>query len=315
MQLLEKEISLLETYRNILLSLYPELKEMTENLPKYNPEYYAIASIPAQVIQYLCEKDSQRIVQSIQAYIRFCDTFKQKQIEFIRNQSYAYQDFEQVNKEVYQNQNYMAQTYYPALLFSYLFSSNYFEILRVFCQYFIPLTQTKQGKSCEIGIGHGLLSALLLSRNSNLQGVGIDISPVAQQVSARVSKFFGLTPIPVCIEDATHQITQKNNQVMICAEVLEHLPQPQQLLENIYAALAENGLLFLTASINMESVDHLYWFENDMQVQEMVEKTSFKIVQKNIAFLTSQDYRNNPSLQNRLMKRKNPCTVIFILTK
>lgn len=306
---------LIQEYRNILLSLYPEVKEITENIPKYNPEYYDIAGIPAELIYHLCKKDIQQITQAIQGYIRFCDTFKQKQIEFVRNQSYAYQNFESVNADVYQNQTYMEQTYYPALLFSYLFSSNYFEILRVFYQTFIPLAQKKQGKSCEIGIGHGLLSSLLLKNASHLQGIGMDISPVAQKVTMQVNEYFNITPLPVYIQDATQDIPQKNNEVMICAEVLEHLPDPKKLLDRIYDSLATQGLFFLTASINMESVDHLYLFQSDEEVVNMVEQAGFTILQKNTAFLTAQNYRNDPTLQQRLMKRKNPCTAVLILTK
>ncbi|MCS7077188.1 MAG: class I SAM-dependent methyltransferase [Bacteroidia bacterium] len=315
MEHLKNSTQQIESYRRILLSLYPEVKQITENIPTYNPEYPFIADIPAQIIAHLCKNDTQKITQAIQGYIHFCDTFKQKQIEFVRNKVYAYQDFAQVNAEVYQNKAYMTQIYYPALLFSYLFSSNYFEILRIFLQIFIPLTQQKQGKTCEIGIGHGLLSSLLLKNNPHLQGIGIDISPVAREVTDQVSQFLGLSPIPVRIEDATQAISQKENAVMICAEVLEHLPNPEKLLQSIYAALDEGGLLFLTASINMESVDHLYLFQSDEEVVSMVEGTGFKVLERRVAFLTAQNYRNDERLQQRLMKRRNPCTSVLILSK
>lgn len=315
MQNTNSNADLIQEYKNILLSLYPEVKEITENIAQYNPEYYEIAGIPAQLIYHLCKGENYQITQAIEGYIRFCDTFKQKQIEFVRNQTYAYQNFEQVNTEVYQNETYMEQTYYPALLFSYLFSSNYFEILRIFYQEFIPLAQKKQGKACEIGIGHGLLSSLLLKHSPHLQGIGMDISPVAKKVTAQVNQYFGITQIPVFVEDATQNISQKNNAVMICAEVLEHLPNPKRLLDNIYNSLDKEGLFFLTASINMESVDHLYLFQSDEEVVQMVETTGFKVLQKKVAFLTAQNYRHDSTLQQRLMKRKNPCTAVLILTK
>jgi hypothetical protein len=86
-------------------------------------------------------------------------------------------------------------------------------------------------------------------------------------------------------------------------------------LENIYDSLAKEGLFFLTASINMESVDHLYLFHSDEEVIQMVQETGFKVLHRNIAFLTAQNYRNDTALQQRLMKRKNPCTAVLILTK
>jgi len=306
---------LIQEYKNILLSLYPEVKEITENIPQYNPEYYDIAGIPAQLIYHLCKGEQTQITKAVQGYIRFCDTFKQKQIDFVRNQTYSYQNFEEVNAEVYQNETYMEHTYYPALLFSYLFSSNYFEILRLFHQQFIPIAKEKQGKSCEIGIGHGLLTSLLLKHAPQLQGIGMDISPVAKKVTAQVNQYFNVPQIPVYIEDATQNISQKDNSVIVCAEVLEHLPDPKKLLKNIYDSLAKEGLFFLTTSINMESVDHLYLFHSDEEVIQMVQDTGFKVLHRNIAFLTAQNYRNDTALQQRLMKRKNPCTAVLILTK
>lgn len=309
-------MNLIEDYRKRLLELYPEIQAITESIAQNNNDYAQVVDVPAQVIDFLCKNQSEAVEQALKAYIRFCDTFKQKQLEFVRNQEYAYQDFDKVNAEVYQNATYMEHTYYPALLFSYLFSSNYFDILRIFRQSFLPLCKDTQGQSCEVGIGHGMLSSLLLQQNPNLLGYGIDISPIAATVTEKVTQFFKLSsPITVTIEDATQNISRTNNQLMICAEVLEHLPNPKQLLENIYQSLAPQGKFFLTASINMESVDHLYLFHSDEEVLEMVKACGFTVLERHVTFLTSQNYRHDEALQKKLMKRNNPATAVLILSK
>jgi 2-polyprenyl-3-methyl-5-hydroxy-6-metoxy-1,4-benzoquinol methylase len=227
-------------------------------------------------------------------------TFKDKQWDFAHNQHYAESDFERVNERVYQNLVYMSDVYYPALLFSYLFSSNYFAIYRNFCSLFIPLCLTRSGTSLEVGIGHGLLSSSLLHANSGLVGYGLDISPIAPEISSRVSSFFKLAHPITTVGDAASHIPLQSGapyQVTICAEVLEHLPDPAGLLRN------------------MESVDHLYLFHSDDEVLQMVEQCGFKPVNRDLAFLTVQPYRSNPKLVEQLKNLENPATAILIVAK
>lgn len=300
--------------RERLISLYPELENMVSSLVANNPEYYEVAAHPAAIIQGLCPTP-QQLDEALKGYIRFCDTFKQKQLDFARNSTYAHSDYDEVNREVYQNETYMTHTYYPALLFSYLFSSNYYEILRVFVQHYLPSIKNTQGALCEIGIGHGMLSALALQTNPALTATGVDISPVAATVTEKVTRLMQVPAPQVIIADATQDIPVKNNAAMICAEVLEHLPEPQRLLQEAYKALAPGGLFFLTASINMESVDHLYLFHNDDEVIDMVQQTGFEVVEKHLAFLTTSNYRTDEAIAAKLKKRNNPSTSILILRK
>jgi 2-polyprenyl-3-methyl-5-hydroxy-6-metoxy-1,4-benzoquinol methylase len=300
--------------KTLLLDQYPELRNMVESIIENNPDYYEIAAHPARIIKQLCPSD-EKLQEALKGYIRFCDTFKQKQIEFTRNDSYIHDDFDKVNEEVYQNREYMLQTYYPALLFSYLFSSNYFEILRVFKTNFLPTISKVEGNMCEIGIGHGMLSSLALIENAHLQSFGIDISPVADEVTSSVSNILNCARPSVTLADATQNIPFKNNNVLICAEVLEHLSNPLELLNRAYDALNEDGIFFLTASINMESVDHLYLFRSDEEVIQMIDNVGFEIVERHLAFLTTQSYLKDQAIISKLMKRNNPSTSILILKK
>jgi 2-polyprenyl-3-methyl-5-hydroxy-6-metoxy-1,4-benzoquinol methylase len=309
----------IEHLRAKLIRLAPELEEMARSLPRHNPDYEDVVATPLRLIGFLSRGSAENIDNACRGYIKFCDTFKDKQWEFARNERYAESDFGHVNQQVYQNLAYMSDVYYPALLFSYLFSSNYFAIYRNFCNLFIPLCRTRSGTSLEVGIGHGLLSSSLLHANPGLTGHGLDISPVAPEMSNRVSSFFQLaSPITTVVGDAVSNIPLRNGdpyQVMICAEVLEHLPEPARLLRNMHAALDRDGILFLTASINMESVDHLYLFRSDDEVLQMVEQCGFKPLNRDIAFLTVKPYRDDPGLIEKLKKWKTPATSIVIAAK
>jgi hypothetical protein len=169
----------LKHLRAELIRLAPELENMAQSLARHNPDYEELVATPLQLIGFLSGGSPENIGKACRGYISFCGVFKDKQWEFEHNRQYAESDFERVNEQVYQNLAYMSDVYYPALLFSYLFSSNYFAIYRNFCNSFIPLCRTQSGASLEVGIGHGLLSSSLLHAHSGLIGYGLDISPAA----------------------------------------------------------------------------------------------------------------------------------------
>jgi 2-polyprenyl-3-methyl-5-hydroxy-6-metoxy-1,4-benzoquinol methylase len=238
-------MSSVHDHLNKLIAARPEIAPLASGLADNNPDYLQVVDEPARLITHLCGGDEARIEQALQGYIQFCDTFKQKQMDFLRNRRYGYTDYQRMNAEVYQDRDYMERVYYPALLFSYLLSSNYFDILRAFGQQFIPRCLAASGQSCEVGIGHGLLSALLLRSNRGLRGHGLDICPAARSMAERTSRFFGVNPpVEVRVADAAEGIEFQDNDVMICAEVMEHLPDPSRLLVNIHQALTPDGVLF-----------------------------------------------------------------------
>jgi SAM-dependent methyltransferase len=309
----------IDDWRQQLIRLAPELEAMALSVARNNPEYASVVETPLRLINHLSGGSPDAAEQACRGYISFCNTFFEKQIDFMRTQQYRASDYEQINADVYQNVDYMSRIYYPALLLSYLFSSNYFALYRNFRERFIPMAQQAKGFSCEIGIGHGLLSASLLASIPGLAGCGIDISPVAVEVTERVSSFFRLLrPIVTQVADATQSIPLEDGRaypVMICAEVLEHLPDPAKILRNIHTALAQDGILFLTASVNMESVDHLYLFHSDDEVVQMVEDCGFQVIDRDLAFLTVQPYRGDAELCRKLMRRANPATAVLIVRK
>src|ERR1700733_3598667 len=122
----------IEEWRQQLLRLAPQFEEMALSLTRNNPEYTNIIETPLRLINFLSGGSPQAVEDACRGYISFCDTFYEKQIEFVRTQKYRASNYDQVNADVYQNVAYMSRVYYPALLLSYLFSSNYFALYRNF---------------------------------------------------------------------------------------------------------------------------------------------------------------------------------------
>jgi hypothetical protein len=134
-----------------LVALYPELDVMVNSLVTNNPEYYDVAAYPASIIQGLCPTPEQ-LDEALKGYIRFCDTFKQKQLDFARNlnSTYAHQDYDEVNREVYQNESYMTHTYLPCAAVQLpCFQATTMKSSGLLVQHYLPLIKNTQGSLCE----------------------------------------------------------------------------------------------------------------------------------------------------------------------
>jgi SAM-dependent methyltransferase len=308
---------LVDRQRRLLVEVYPEAEGMASNLRQNYPDYVETTDVVCRLIDRLCGHDSVRLREALANYVRFCDVFKQKQLDFARHGVFAEGDYDRVLQGVYEQREYMLSMYYPALLFSYVFASNYFEILRVYRQNFLPRCVAVR-TSCEVGIGHGLLSGLLAARYPELRGYGIDVSPASPLVASRVFEFLGLPEGAVRVEigNAMKGVPCADGRpygAAVCAEVLEHVPDPLGLLRNLRGALVEGAPAFLTAALNMESVDHLYLFRTDDEVMSLVEKAGFEVVERHLGVLSRRADARDPAVARALMKRRNPATSILVV--
>ncbi len=310
-----EETALVDRQRQLLATVFPDAMPMAQSLRDNFPEYIEITDVVARLVHDLSSGDEARLKQMMAAYVRFSDVFKQKQLTFARSGTLGSQDFEQVRREVYDDPEYMLNVYYPSLLLSYLFATNYYEILRIFRSRFLPLAQRAR-RSCEIGIGHGLLTGLLARDNREVTALGIDISAAAPQIATSVLAHLGVEPgrVEFAIGDAvaSEQGGGAECEAGICAEVLEHVPHPGALLRAFRRRLVSGAPVFLTAAVNMESVDHLYLFRNDEEVIELVERSGFSVSENYVGLLSRRADGRDPEVARQLIRRRNPATAILI---
>jgi 2-polyprenyl-3-methyl-5-hydroxy-6-metoxy-1,4-benzoquinol methylase len=211
----------------------------------------------------------------------------------------------------------MLDVYYPSLLFSYLFASNYYEILRIFRTRFLPLVAGVRS-CCEIGIGHGLLTGLVVRDNPGAHALGLDVSAASPTIAAQVLRLLGIAAdrVDVVVGDAIERPAPEPRPLFeagICAEVLEHVPDPAALLTALRSRLALGVPAFLTAAINMESVDHLYLFRTDDEVVELVERAGFQVQERHLGLLSRRSDARQPEIARELVRRRNPATAILLV--
>ena len=68
----------------------------------------------------------------------------------------------------------------------------------------------------------------------------------------------------------------------VIAEVIEHITNPENALNELARVLKKDGLLFLSTVKDSNHMDHITNFPSSEYVEEMIEKAGFKVMAKSI---------------------------------
>ena len=241
---------------------------------------------------------------AVRAFGDFSDEFLDRQVEFLRTGHYRAVDFDAVDQGVYQDAEFMNGTYFPALMLAYALAPNYYDLLEFFERRFVDPSPLTDLRVVELGVGHGFLISTFLARHASFTGLGIDISPHAEPFSTRVSTALAIEPHRyefLCRDLMKTELPPSAFDRVICAELLEHLPDPRPCLQVIHQLLRPNGIAYLSAAVRMESVDHLYLFQSVDEVLSMVTDAGFEVEESIAIPLTTRDYRSDDALRARLV--------------
>lgn len=157
----------------------------------------------------------------------------------------------------------------------------------------------------DIGCGAGTVSLYLANQGANI--VGIDISRKAIDSCKKSAKALKLKDKTQFICNTIEQVKfRRKFDVIICSEIIEHIPNDKAFLKRIHKLLKKNGLLILsTPSINAplykiglaqnfdKRVGHIRRYSRQ-QVSDLVKKSGFTIeevkltegILRNFFFLT-----------------------------
>ncbi|OGY17025.1 MAG: hypothetical protein A2784_04215 [Candidatus Chisholmbacteria bacterium RIFCSPHIGHO2_01_FULL_48_12] len=157
----------------------------------------------------------------------------------------------------------------------------------------------------DIGCGAGTISLYLANQGANI--IGIDISRKAIDSCKKSAKALKLKDRTQFICNTIEQIKfRRKFDLIICSEIIEHIPNDKAFLKRVYKLLKNNGLLILsTPSINAplykiglaqnfdKQVGHIRRYSKK-QISDLVKKSGFTIekvkltegVLRNFFFLT-----------------------------
>lgn len=213
---------------------------------------------------------------AVNAYIKFNKDILKEELVFKKTGKYSQNDYGSVVESVYENQAVMGDFYLVGLYLTYFFWPHHYELLQFYKNYFLSAPQ-KVDSIMEWGVGHGLLSLMALERWPRARLDAYDISSFSIEFAQQMIGTAGYTNCGFHKGDVLAQNIDSKADLLICGELLEHLPEPIALVEKIGNTLSHCGVAFLTGAVNAAQLDHITLFETEKEIVDMVTITGLKV--------------------------------------
>ena len=198
--------------------------------------------------------------------------------KFQKTKRYDNKTYEEAANEVYQCEEYMHKLYLPGIFLShYLWDHHYAQ--QVFYEEVVKPKLPSKGYFYDVGVGTGFYSRNLL-RDSGMSGIGCDMSPHSLSYTRSTLTNHNLADRYGCLlgnfYSLQHQI--KAADFVLSIEVLEHLEDPQEMINALFNSLKPGGLGMISAAVNAPNADHIYLYRSGEEVEAQLEKSGFKII-------------------------------------
>lgn len=257
------------------------------------------------VLSFFIQELHYEIDYIVDAYLFINNMVMDETYYFIRHGRYRNSSFEEVNKNVYNNSEYM-EKYMIGLTISDYIWINHIKMLR----YFEENIKIFDGERYfEIGPGFGqyLVKALISCNFSEY--FACDISKVSVERSNQYLKYRNLSNKCIVVEKDFFQFSSESQfDCIVMGEVLEHVECPLTMLKKIRELLSTRGKAFITTVINAPAVDHISMFIDIEQVLDMVRMAGFNIIK----YICTTE-RDIPL--EKAVKRKQAINIAMILEK
>ena len=231
----------------------------------------------------------------IDSLIEYTYANLKEQARFMQTQAYAFSDFEDMIKEVYDNPDIMGRFYLEGLLLTHAYWPIHFDLHGVFEEHFLPSVPDR-GVGCEFGFGPGLYLLEVLRRYPNTRTYSLDVSQFSIDYARKLLTVGGIDDSRYTLGhgDARKPWPFEDDSMSwgVFAEIIEHVPDPLFSLRELCRCLKPDAPLFATTVVNCNAIDHLYLFTDLQQVRDMLNEAGFDIVVEK-AFRVADYARNS----------------------
>jgi 2-polyprenyl-3-methyl-5-hydroxy-6-metoxy-1,4-benzoquinol methylase len=289
----------------------PEIQEGFDDVVSaaqwHGDDFWFDAEERCQEILHLCDGDPQRFTNAVAEWVEFSFEFLLKQCKFIESGHYSIEAFDTIRHDLYDNDEKMRNFYLIALMFSFLFSSNYTGFFAFFRTRMLPRVRGTRAV-CDIGCGHGVYLTKMLTAEASAKGIGVDISAGSLDTTRRLLAFRGINASRYRLSQGDVQrklpIDDSSQDAATCFEVIEHLEHPALAMAELRRILRPEGMLCMSTAIRMESVDHIHLFRSTDDVRRLVEAEGFTIIEDETVPLTTENL-SDPEVRERLIRNPN----------
>lgn len=261
----------------------------------------------ASVLGFLQQILDKPLEYLVEAYLFVNQMITEERYYFVKHGKYRNTTFAEVNRQVYQNQEYMTRYMTGLTIFDNILPQ-YIENIRYFERFITKIE--KQKYYLEIGPGFGQFLLRAINSRKWDEYLAVDVSLTSVKRCQQFLNYSGVKEEKISIinQDFFQFNMHRTFDCVVCCEVLEHIEEPLQMLKKICDLLSEKGTAFVTTVINTPTIDHIYWFASVQEVLELVKKAGFEVEDYFCATI------GNMSLE-KAEKRKLPVNIALLLKK
>ncbi len=245
----------------------------TQSIPKRLADAGYDSTFARRICRLTFEKsggDLERYGKALTDFIALSEEFVRLQIELDATGHYKYSNYDEVRAAVYDNAAVMESRYLNGLLLSQAFWVNHYKMLMYFTEHFCrPAVAT--GTLLEVPSGTGIFISEFARLNPGWSATGLDLSASSVAFTREVSRLNG-ADVDVMRSDVFDLPESRRFDRIICGELLEHLEQPELLLEKLARLLDPNGAIFLTTAVWAANIDHIYLYVSAREARDMIAK-------------------------------------------
>jgi 2-polyprenyl-3-methyl-5-hydroxy-6-metoxy-1,4-benzoquinol methylase len=203
-------------------------------------------------------------------FIALSEEFVRLQIELDATGHYKYSNYDEVRAAVYDNAEVMENRYLNGLLLSQAFWINHYKMLMYFIEHFCH-PSSPVGSLLEVPSGTGIFISEFARMNPGWTATALDLSESSVAFTRELSRLNG-AKVDAIKCDVFELPEERRFDRIICGELLEHLEQPELLLEKLARLLAPDGAIFLTTAVWAANIDHIYLYVSAREARDMIAK-------------------------------------------
>jgi len=133
---------------------------------------------------------------------------------------------------------------------------------------------------CDLGVGPGVIFSHILRNKKQWRGEALDISSSCVRYAEILLRKYAIPKERALIKQGDAQnlpFGEDCFDLIIATEILEHLPNPAEVLKSLRPMIKKNGHLIASVPINSPWGPHLVVFKNEEEVKNLFSESGFQI--------------------------------------
>jgi 2-polyprenyl-3-methyl-5-hydroxy-6-metoxy-1,4-benzoquinol methylase len=219
------------------------------------------------------------VEQMADAFVGFSMDVNFAQARYEAAGHYENKTYQECHESVY-SQKELMNDYLSGIYLTNFLWAHHMDLALFFEQRFVTRLPSS-ARIVEIASGHGGWGLWVLHAVAGARLVGYDISPSAIEMSSSLARAARLADRaryelrnaldidPAAMEPAD---------ACICSFLIEHLEDPERLMEVIAGLLRPNGTAFLTGALTAAQVDHIFEFQRESELVLLAERHGLRVL-------------------------------------